>query len=105
MPTQPASSRIEAPGPQLSAFDQAGGLLAILLSGGLLGLARWLRRRHPLWLALSLSSGLASATLLWLYRNPRRPAPSGHDLHPAPADGRILRLDQIDEPRLIVAYL
>jgi phosphatidylserine decarboxylase len=44
---------------------------------------------------------LLTAFNLWFFRNPERPGPSDTGSIVSPADGRVIKIEQIDEPDLI----
>lgn len=87
----------------ITALDQAGGVLGLLATLGLLSLAGLLRRRRWGWLA-PLAAALAGlAGVLWIFRSPQRRAPADDALVLAPCDGVIVAIAEVQEPRFLKA--
>lgn len=57
-----------------------------------LPLGRW-------WLTAPL--GLFAGFSAWFFRNPERSVPAGEDLYVSPADGRVLRVSEVEESRYL----
>lgn len=57
-----------------------------------LPLGRW-------WLTLPL--GLVAAFSAWFFRNPEREVPEGDDIYVSPADGKVLRVGEVQEDRYL----
>ena len=70
-------------------------LLAVLL----LALASW-RGRWPLWVA-GWSLAAAALAVAFFFRDPERPGTRGPLVYLAPADGRILAIEQVHEPEYL----
>ncbi len=86
----------------ISAVEQAGGVLSLLAAMGLAGLAGWLWRRRPAWLALAGASLSALAGLLWVFRNPARShSTGGAGIWVAPCDGQVLSVAETHEGRFL----
>lgn len=50
---------------------------------------------------LSMPLGLFAAFSAWFFRNPERELPPGDDIYVSPADGRVLRIAEVDEDRYL----
>jgi len=57
-----------------------------------LPLGRW-------WITLPV--GLLAAFSAWFFRNPEREVPPGDDIYVSPADGRVLRVSDVEEDRYL----
>jgi phosphatidylserine decarboxylase len=88
---------------QISVWEQAGGVSALLAIASLTGIAGWLWRRRPGWLALAAASLSALAGLGWIFRNPPRQIAPEAGLVVAPCDGEVRRIVQVQEPRFLKA--
>jgi phosphatidylserine decarboxylase len=88
---------------QISVWEQAGGVSALLVIASLTGIAGWLWRRRPGWLALAAASLSALAGVGWIFRNPPRQVPPGAGLVVAPCDGEVRRIALVQEPRFLKA--
>lgn len=87
----------------VSALEQASGVVSLLAAFGLISLAGLLWRRNPVWLAPLGAACTGLAGVLWIFRNPERRAPAGAGLVIAPADGEIISIARIHEPRFLHA--
>jgi phosphatidylserine decarboxylase len=76
-------------------------MISLLAAMGLAGLAGWLWRRRPAWLALTGASYSALAGILWLFRNPDRGTAGGLGLAVAPCDGQVRSVALVREPRFL----
>jgi phosphatidylserine decarboxylase len=88
---------------QISALDQAGGVIALLGALGLAGLAGWLLKRQRRWLILAAVSQSALTGLFWLFRNPTRRSPQDPNLVAAPCDGDVRGVTMVQEERFLKA--
>lgn len=80
-----------------------GGEGTILISTVCLAAAAWLVRSLPWPIAglLLLCTILLWALILLFFRDPERSIPPGDELILAPADGRVVSIDQVEEPLYI----
>jgi phosphatidylserine decarboxylase len=85
-------------GPTL-APEAATSVIALGVTALALLLAAVWSGRWPVWL-LGLLACAAAVVAASVYRDPPRSPPSGADLVIAPADGRVLAIDAVDEPYL-----
>lgn len=92
---------IIAPEHHISALQQAGGVISLLAAVGLVGLAGWVWRRRPAWLALAGASFSALAGVLWIFRNPDRSTAGGLGQAVAPCDGQVRSVALVWEPRFL----
>jgi phosphatidylserine decarboxylase len=86
---------------QISVWEQAGGVSALLAIASLTGIAGWLWRRRSSWLVLAAASLSALAGVGWLFRNPPRQVPPEAGLVLAPCDGVVCRITRVQEPRFV----
>ncbi len=68
-------------------------------TAGILVLAAVAGGRWPLW-TLGILTGVAAVMAAFLYRDPPRDSPVGLDMVLAPADGRVLAVDSVEDPYL-----
>lgn len=102
--TKPSHSPSICPQHHISALDQAGGVISLLAAVGLAGLAGWLWRRKPAWLALAGASLSALAGVLWIFRNPdRSTVAGGAGRLLSPCDGEVRSVAEVHEPRFLKA--
>lgn len=88
---------------QISASEQASGVITLLGAAGLAGLVGWLLRRKPGWLVMTAASLSALAGVYWLFRNPPRHIPLGPQLVVAPCDGEVRQIALVQELRFLKA--
>lgn len=88
------------------AVDFVPAPLAVLGVTSVVGLAGWLIRRRPAWLAMALLSQAGVAGLFWLLRSPERRPPPGAGLVISPCDGVVTQIKLVRESAFLgaVAY-
>lgn len=91
------------PAPHVSPLDQAGGLFVPALLASVISTLIWLRNRRLALLVSALTAQAIAASVLWVFRNPRRRLPeSTQSTHVmAPIDGRITSVAPVWEDRFI----
>ncbi len=80
-----------------------GSEATLVIATAVLGLAAWLQSKLPRYIGVPL---LVLTLPLWglvlyFFRDPGRPRPPGEELILSPADGRVVAIEQVDEPLFI----
>ena len=74
------------------------GLAELVVIGSfflLLGVAMWW-----VWLPLAMASWVVFVLVVWFFRDPPRQIPAEHGSVVSPADGKIVQIEEIDDPEL-----
>lgn len=95
------SNSLPAPEEPISALNQAGDFVVLLLGTGLTGLACWLRTKRRQWLGLFAISQAILAGLFWIFRQPMRCPPPQQGVALAVSDGTVTSIQQVNEPRIL----
>lgn len=101
MTFKPSELLDELPVQRLSAWEQTGGLLAVLGVGAAGSGLLWLRRRRLPYLASTVLCLQLAGGVLWCYRNPPRLPPSGVNLVLAAGDGIVRSVKKESEKRFL----